>query len=94
MLLPRTLPGQSKPATTVRFIMLNRTDVTALEIAELHTKEKYKETAPYEGAFHPFDGWLEQTGINLPLSYFMWGMAKMPSWMPMIIISFLSRSFM
>jgi hypothetical protein len=92
--LPRPLPDQSKPATTVRYIPLNRTSVTAQEIAEIHTKQKYKDTAPYEGAFHPFDGWLQQYGINKPLAYFMWGMAKMPSWLPMIVISLLSRSFM
>lgn len=92
--LPKPLPDQSKPATTVRYIPLNRTSVTAREIAEYHTKEKYKEVEPYEGAFHPFDGWLQTTGINLPLAYFMWGMSKMPTWLPMIVISFLSRSFM
>jgi len=93
-LIPKPLPDQSKPTTTARYIPLNRTSVTALEIAELHTKENYKNTAPYEGVFHPFDGLLEQTGVNLPLAYFMWAFSKMPSWLPMIIISFLSRSFM
>jgi hypothetical protein len=82
------------PATIARYIPLNRSTVTALEIAELHTKEKYKDTEPYEGALHPFDGWLEKTGINLPLAYFMWGISKMPSWLPMILISFLTRNMM
>ena len=82
------------PATIARYIPLNRSSVTALEIAELHTKEKYKETQPYEGALHPFDGLLEKTGISLPLAYFMWGMSKIPSWLPMILISFLTRNLM
>lgn len=92
--LPKALPDQSTPATTVRYIPINRTSITALEIAEVHIKEKYKETEPYEGAFHPFDGWLEKTGINVPMAYFMWGMSKVPSWLPMIVISLLSRSIM
>jgi len=94
ILLPKPLADQSKPATTVRFIQLNKTSSTASEIAELHTKAKYLDTPPYEGYWHPFDGILATTGANLPLAYAMWAMAKMPSWLPMILISLLSRSFM
>jgi hypothetical protein len=49
MFLPKTLPDQSRPATTIRYIPLNHITVTAQEIAAIHTQEKYKETAPYEG---------------------------------------------
>lgn len=94
ILIPNPRPDEPKPATTVRYIPLNRTTVTALEIAELHTKEKYKETEPFEGAFHPFDGWLERTGINLPFAYFMWGLSKVPTWVPIVIVSFISRTVM
>jgi hypothetical protein len=94
ILLPKPLADQTKPATTVRYIPLNRTSVTATEIAEIHTKAKYEDTKPYEGYWHPFDGFLATTGLNLPAAYVMWGMAKMPSWLPMILISFLSRTFM
>jgi hypothetical protein len=94
MLLPKPLADQTKPATTVRWIPLNRTTVTASDIYELSTKQKYLETAPYEGYFHPFDGLLATTGANVPIAWAMWGMAKMPSWLPMILISFLSRQFM
>lgn len=93
-LLPKPLADQSNPATTARFIPLNRTSVTATEITELVTKGKYKETEPYEGYFHPFDGILAKTGINLYYGYFSWGFNKMPSWLPMIAISMLSRTFM
>jgi len=93
-LIPNPRADQPQPATVARYIPLNRSSVTALEIAELHTKEKYKEKEPYEGALHPFDGWLEKTGINLPLAYFMWGVSKVPAWLPMILISFLSRNWM
>jgi hypothetical protein len=94
MLLPHPGPDQSKPATTVRYIPLNRTTVTTKDITEIHTKQLWKEIAPYEGPFHPFDGWLQQYGLAVPLSYVMTGFAKMPSWLPMIAVSFLSRTFM
>jgi len=94
MLLPAPMPDQSKPATTVRSIGLNRTSVTASDIYTLHTKNRYLEYPPYEGAFHPFNGWLKTTGAIVPLAYVMWALAKMPSWLPMIGVSFLSRSFM
>ncbi|KAF2431994.1 hypothetical protein EJ08DRAFT_586056 [Tothia fuscella] len=93
-LLPETLADQSKPATTARFIQLNRTEITASDITELSTKEKYKETTPYEGLFHPIDGLLATTGANLPYGYVFWALNKMPSWLPMILISFVSRRFM
>jgi hypothetical protein len=93
-LLPKPLADQSTPETTVRYIPLNRTSVTVSDITELSTKEKYKDTAPYDGYFHPFDGILAKTGINLYYGYFTWGFNKMPSWLPMIAISMLSRTFM
>jgi hypothetical protein len=89
--IPNPRPDQPKQATIARYIPLNRSSVTALEIVELHTKEKYKETEPYEGALHPFDGWLEKTGINIPFAYLMWGFSKMPAWLPILVIMLLSR---
>jgi len=93
-LLPKPLADQTKPATTVRYIPLNRTTVSAKDIIDISTKQKYLETAPYEGYFHPFDGLLATTGANLPLAYGMWALALMPSWAPMILISLFSRTFM
>lgn len=93
-LLPQPLADQTTPATTVHYIPLNRTDITTSEITELYTKQKYLETKPYEGYFHPFDSQLAKTGLNVPLAWAMWGLAKMPSWAPMILISLFSRTFM
>ncbi|KIW06237.1 uncharacterized protein PV09_02711 [Verruconis gallopava] len=93
-LIPQPLPDQTKPATTVHYIPLNRTSVTAIEITELYTKQKYAETAPYEGYFHPFDSPLVKFGVIVPMAYVMWGFSKMPSWLPMVLVSFLSRTFM
>lgn len=94
ILLPKTLADQSKPATTVRYFQLNHTTINAQTIVELHTQGKYKATPPYEGYWHPFDGPLAKTGLNLPIAYVMWAFSKVPSWLPMIAISFLSRTFM
>jgi hypothetical protein len=49
---------------------------------------------PYEGLFHPFNGELQKFGLAIPYAYVTWAFSKMPSWMPMIVVSFLSRSFM
>ena len=94
MLLPAPLADQSKPATTVRYIPLNRTSTTAKDIAEIHNLKKYEEVTPYEGVFHPFDGALVQYGVSVPAAYFFYYFSKMPSWLPMVAISLLSRTFM
>nr|POE54153.1 hypothetical protein CFP56_63456 [Quercus suber] len=94
MHLPQPLPDQSTPATTVRYIQLNRTTITAPEIASLAIQEKYKETAPYEGIFHPFDGQIAKLGVTIPAGYALWGFAQIPSWAFMIVVSFVSRTFM
>ncbi|SMQ46373.1 unnamed protein product [Zymoseptoria tritici ST99CH_3D7] len=92
--LPQPLADQSTPATTVRSIPLNRTTVAATQIAAIHLEDKYLETTPYEGLFHPFDGQLAKLGLNIPFGYLMWGFSLVPSWALMIGISFISRTFM
>ncbi|KAK5119299.1 hypothetical protein LTR85_007655 [Meristemomyces frigidus] len=94
MLLPQPLPDQSTPATTVRSINLNMTSVTATEIAAIHNQEAYKDVAPYEGFWHPFDGPLAKAGLAIPAGYAIWGFSKIPSWAFMIGVSFLSRNIM
>lgn len=93
VLIPAPLADQSTPATTVRFINLNRTSTTAADIAKIHFEEKYKDVEPYEGLFHPFDGQLIKFGVAVPVAYVIWAFSKMPSWLPMIAISMLSRTF-
>jgi hypothetical protein len=92
--LPQPLADQSTPATTVRAISFNRTTVTAPEIAAIHLQETYKQTAPYEGFFHPFNGPLAEYGLNIPVGYAIWGFSKIPSWAFMIGVSFISRNIM
>lgn len=93
-LLPQPLADQSTPSSTVRYIRVNRTSVTAPEIAAVHLQEKYKETEPYDGIFHPFDGPLARFGLNVPVGYVIWGFSKIPSWTFMILVSFMSRTIL
>lgn len=92
--LPQPLPDQSTPATTYRTIYLNRTTITAPEIAAIHLQDKYVKSEPYEGFWHPFDGPLAQSGVAIYLGYVIWGMSQIPSWAFMIGISMFSRTFM
>ncbi len=94
MFLPRPLPDQSKPATTVRIIPLNRTDVTSADIFAIHTKELYKNYPVYEGMFHPFDGWLQRIGLAVPVGHVLYWFSKLPSWVIMVGMSFVSRLMM
>jgi len=92
--IPHALADQSAPAPLAYYIPLNRTSVTSSEIAAISTKQTYKNTEPYEGIWHPFNGLIAQNNLGVPIGYVLWGFSKMPSWLPMILISFLSRSFM
>lgn len=94
MQLPQPLADQSHPATTVYSIALNRTSVTAAEIAAIHTEGKFAEKAPYEGYFHPFDGQLAKFGLSIPFGYAVYYFNMIPSWMMMVGISFFTRTFM
>ena len=93
-LLPQPLSDQSTPATTYRNIRLNRTTITAPEIAAIHLQESYKEMEPYEGVWHPIDGFLATNGLAIPVAYVIWGFSLIPSWAFMILVSFASRTMM
>ncbi|KAI9696880.1 MAG: hypothetical protein M1820_007955 [Bogoriella megaspora] len=94
--LPQPLPDQSTPATTMRFIALNRTSVAASDIWEIPSSGKgtYEETKPYEGLWHPIDGQLAKLGLSIPIGTVIKYVAMVPSWAFMIGISFFSRTFM
>ena len=73
---------------------LNTTTTTPQTFVDLHAAKQYKLHEPYQGLFHPFDGFFAQYGLAVPLGYVFWAFGIIPSWMFMIGISFLSRSFM
>ena len=92
--LPVTAADQSKPATTIHTITLNTTTTTVSDIVEIHTKKGYEQGRLVDGAFHPFDGWLAQFGLAIPLGYVLYAFSVVPSWAFMIGISFISRNVM
>jgi hypothetical protein len=88
------IPRDAAADTTVRYLPLNTTTVSAKSIVDMQTHDAWQRVAPYSGLFHPFNGILATTGANIPYGYAVWAFAQMPSWLPMILISFISRSFM
>lgn len=78
----------------VRVLPLNVTTTTVKTFTDLQSSKSWKEVTPYEGYFHPFDGQLAQLGLAVPLAYFLWAFAAIPSWAFMIGVSFISRSIM
>ncbi|KAK2768502.1 hypothetical protein FQN54_000357 [Arachnomyces sp. PD_36] len=92
--IPVTAPGQPRPETPLHFKYLNATTVTPEKIYEVHAEKTYLNNPAYDGAFHPFDGFLAQNGLSLPVGYILYGFSVVPSWMFMIGVSFLSRTIM
>ncbi|KAJ2895539.1 uncharacterized protein MKZ38_006389 [Zalerion maritima] len=72
---------------------LNFTTTTSEDILDLVNNGKHKMKL-HEGAFHPFHGWVQEYGLALPLGYLFWILNVVPSWAFMLIMSFVSRSFM
>ncbi|KAI9753270.1 MAG: hypothetical protein M4579_005243 [Chaenotheca gracillima] len=88
------VPHVQELPTTIRIMGLNATTVTANDILKIHNTQSWKKLSIYEGPFHPFDGWVQKFGLSLPVAYVLWAFAMLPSWAFMIVISFVSRSFM
>lgn len=85
---------QSTPATTIRIIKLNTTTTTTGEITAIHIGKTYEKEAAYEGAFHPFDGWLARYHLNQLVGTGLYYFSLIPSWLFMIVISMASRNLM
>lgn len=92
--LPTPQPDQSRPATTIHIVPLNTSSTTVADIVGIYTSKTYEKVPVYEGAFHPFDGYLAKLGLSQPLAYLLTAFALVPSWAFMIVISLVSRSFM
>lgn len=78
----------------MRYQPLNRTSTTAQTFKNLIVDNEIEKVAPYEGLFHPFNGELQKFNLAVPYAYVTYYFSKMPSWLPMILISFFSRSIM
>jgi len=78
----------------VHVVGLNTTTTTVTTFTDLKASKSWKKEPLYEGYFHPFDGTIRKLGLALPLGWTLWVFGAVPSWMFMIGISFLSRTFM
>lgn len=92
--LPITQADQSRPATTIHIVPINSTTVSSQEIVQIHTEKTYEKTPVYEGAFHPFDGWVTKAMLNKPIGYILYAFSIIPSWAFMILIGMGSRTIM
>ena len=91
---PVAQADQSTPATTIHIVGLNATTTTAQELVQIHTQKTYEKRPVYEGAFHPFDGYLAKFFLNKPAGYAIFAFSQIPSWAFMIGISMFSRNIM
>ena len=84
-----------KPAKTDIYIkrlnLTTTTPETLIALYEDKTRESYHKL---DGYFHPLDGPLAQNGVAVPIGYVLWFFNAVPSWMFMIGVSFISRTFM
>jgi len=73
---------------------LNLTTTTSETLLDLHSQESKEGFRLYEGYFHPIDGVLATRGLAVPIGYALWALNIVPSWLMMLVISFVSRSMM
>lgn len=93
-----SVPKQADPQPKVplHVVPLNMSTVTTGDFLSIPSasKSRYLDYPEYEGAVHPFDGWLAKFNLLMPFGYVMWGFGSTPSWLMMIGISFVSRQIM
>ncbi|KAF3393567.1 hypothetical protein DPV78_009994 [Talaromyces pinophilus] len=92
--LPQVHPGEKRPAVPLHVQHLNFTTVTPETIYNVHAEKTWEKQDRYEGWLHPFDGFLAESGLNVPLGHVIYYFSVIPSWLTMIGISFLSRNVM
>lgn len=86
-----------QPASEFRYVEFNRTTVQSEDMVYLASAApgtKIYQFPVYEGWLHPVDGWMARFGVQQYFGYLIWGSGTTPSWLIMIIISFVSRQFM
>ncbi|KAG8164413.1 hypothetical protein KVR01_006331 [Diaporthe batatas] len=87
------LPPPAPVDIYIKRMNLSTTDSdTFLELYK--TREDKSQFHKKDGYFHPFNGELAQYGLAVPLAYALWGLSVVPSWAMMLIVSFVSRTFM
>jgi hypothetical protein len=74
----------------------NVTTVTSEDMLALRTDDKA--THPgwtfHESIFHPFNSKAAEFGLTVPAGWVLWFFNLFPSWLFMLVVSFVSRSMM
>lgn len=86
-----------QPASEFRYIDYNRTTVKSSDMIPMAVQapnSKIYQLPVYEGWLHPIDGWMARFGVQQYFGYLIWGMGTTPSWLIMIVLSFVSRQMM
>ncbi|OLN86665.1 hypothetical protein CCHL11_03773 [Colletotrichum chlorophyti] len=73
---------------------LNITTTTSDDIVDLWKKQSKAEWTLTENIFHPFNSWVAQNNLTIPVGYFFWAFNLIPNWLFMILVSFGSRTLM
>ncbi|EED24467.1 conserved hypothetical protein [Talaromyces stipitatus ATCC 10500] len=92
--LPQVHPGEKRPEVPLHVVHLNFTTVTPETVYNVHAEKTWQKEDRYEGWLHPYDSFLAETGLNVPLGHVIYYFSVIPSWLTMIGISFLSRNVM
>lgn len=92
--VPQVSTEEPRLPYSLHIVALNSTTVTPETIYKIHSEQTYQNVPLYDGALHPFDGWLAQYGLNVPLGYLMFGFSAVPTWVVMIAVSYFSRTYM
>ncbi|KAI9833405.1 MAG: hypothetical protein M1826_007503 [Phylliscum demangeonii] len=91
LLVPRQAPRRP---SAMRILPLNASSVTAAELVRMHQARSWQTQDLYHGIFHPFDGLLAQWGLALPFGQLLAVLGRVPNWLFMLVISFVSRNLM
>ncbi|KAF6844108.1 hypothetical protein CMUS01_01424 [Colletotrichum musicola] len=73
---------------------LNVTTTTSDDIVDLWKKGNKEDWILTENIFHPFNSWVAQNGLSIPIGYFFWAFNLVPNWLFMLLVSFGSRTLM
>jgi PTH2 family peptidyl-tRNA hydrolase len=89
------VPADPKVAPTpIHVVPLITNSTTPRDIVEIHTQKRFLDRPSYEGAFHPWDGYLAKAKLNIPAAYVLYAFSLVPSWTFMLLVSFVSRTIM
>lgn len=73
---------------------MNLTTTTSKDFLDVWAGDHKTDLWKYDGAFHPFHGWMAVNGLAIPYAYLVWVFTLLPNWAFMLIISFISRTMM